>query len=417
MESGGRRGTVIAVAIVALAAGYGQFGAVAALGEVAKTFGHPIHGGSLVEQAGLSGTVLGVGLATLRLASVFGLPLAAAADRLGRRGTLIWWTILGLAATMAAATSPSYWWFVAIFALGRPLLSAAAALAQVVTAEISRPSRRAGALAFVSAGYGLGAGVNALTHSALRGIAGFRILFLTSMIPLVIVIFVAKLIPEPVRSSEADDVVKPRFAMVGPGLGLRLTTVMGLILATSIISAPASSFVYLYAENVTHLAKGVESAMIVSAALVGLFGLMLGRRVADDIGRRPAIAIGVSGIAGGTLVTYSGGRPAVVIGFLLGVLATGFLAPAGTAFPNELFPTSVRASVAGWGIVAGVAGAVIGLILFGTIADRTGSFFIAAGITALAAVFSLLLVIRLPETRGTELVGTLGSDGALGKRE
>jgi hypothetical protein len=37
--------------------------------------------------------------------------------------------------TVAAAASPGYWWFVAIFACGRPLLSASNGLAQVTAAE------------------------------------------------------------------------------------------------------------------------------------------------------------------------------------------------------------------------------------------------------------------------------------------
>ena len=65
----GITGTVLAVAVVALAAGYGQFGAVSALGQVAAAFGHPVHAGTVAEQAGLSGAALGAGLAILRLAS------------------------------------------------------------------------------------------------------------------------------------------------------------------------------------------------------------------------------------------------------------------------------------------------------------------------------------------------------------
>ena len=76
---------VVALALMAFASGFGQGGAVAALGDVAKHFGHVVHGTTIADQAGLSGTVLGVGLAVLRLASLGGLPLAGLADRFGRR--------------------------------------------------------------------------------------------------------------------------------------------------------------------------------------------------------------------------------------------------------------------------------------------------------------------------------------------
>ena len=400
---------IIVVTVISLAAGYGQFGAVAALGDVARAFGHIVPGNSVVEQAGLSGTVLGVGLAVLRLASLGGLPLAALADRWGRRVTLVLWCVIGLVATMLAAASPSYWWFVVIFALGRPFLSATAALAQVVVAELSKPRGRATALAMVSAGYGLGAGINALTHSALRGVVGFRGLFLTTAIPLVAVVALANKFPEPTKD-DAIEAEKPRFGSVGRAALPRLVKVMVVIAATSAVSSPASSFVYLYAENVVHLPKGVESGMVALSALTGLAGLLGGRRVADQYGRRPAIGIGISGIALASLLLYSGGELAVVVGFLLGVAATGFLAPGGTAFTNELFATDVRASVAGWGIVASVTGGATALVIFGLIAQRWGSFEVAALVTFVPAILALWFLVQLPESLGTTLAGTIGSD-------
>ena len=97
---------VVAVALLALAAGFGQFGAVAALGDVAKTFGHLSSGASFADEAGLSGTVLGIGLAVIRLASLGGLPLAGLADRFGRRTMLVTTCAAGLLLTVAAALSP-----------------------------------------------------------------------------------------------------------------------------------------------------------------------------------------------------------------------------------------------------------------------------------------------------------------------
>ena len=399
---------IVVVTVISLAAGYGQFGAVAALGDVAKAFGHVVSGSSVVEQAGLSGTVLGIGLAVLRLASLGGLPLAALADRWGRRVTLVTWCVIGLAATMLAAASPSYWWFVLIFALGRPFLSATAALAQVVVAELSKPQGRATALALVTAGYGLGAGINALTHSALRGQVGFRGLFLTTVFPLIAVVLLAKKFPEPTKVDAIEE-GKPRFGSVGPGAITRLVKVMVVVAAASAVSGPAASFVYLYAENVVHLPKGTESLMVTVSALTGLAGLLAGRRVADQVGRRPAIALGIVGVAAASLLVYSGGQPSLVAGFLLGITATGFLAPGGTAFTNELFTTDVRASVAGWGIVASVLGGVIGLVAFGLLADRTGSFELAALVTFAPVIPALFFLTKLPETKGTTLLGTVGS--------
>ena len=402
---------LFALAVVAFASGYGQFGAVAALGEVARTFGHPVAGTSIADEAGMSGTVLGVGLAVLRLAALLGLPLAAIADRWGRKVTMVWWCTIGLLATMAAALSPSYWWFVALFALGRPFLSATSALVQVVTAELSSSSRRASALAVVSAGYGLGAGVNALVHSALRGSLGFRGLFLTAGLPLLAVALIARRIPEPVSDERVDAAMRPRFAWVHREDSSRLLRVLAILFVAGLVATPASSFVFLFAEDVVRISKGIESGMIILAALSGLLGLLAGRRVADVAGRRPAIAIGLGALAISSVILYSGGRLGVVAGYQAVVFASGFIAPAGTAYPNELFATQVRASVAGWGIVASVLGAVAGLVAFGGIVTVAGSFTTAAAATASSVIIALAILATLPETRGTELVGTLGAQG------
>ena len=80
---------VVAVAIAAFASGFAQFGVVAALGDVARGFGQVNVGATLADQAGLSGTDLGIGLAIMRLASLGALPITGLADRFGRRRMLL----------------------------------------------------------------------------------------------------------------------------------------------------------------------------------------------------------------------------------------------------------------------------------------------------------------------------------------
>ncbi|HKH88392.1 MAG TPA: hypothetical protein VKA05_06195, partial [Acidimicrobiales bacterium] len=97
---------IVAVALVALASGFGQYGASAALGDVAKGFGRIVHGATIADQVGLSGTELGLGLAVIRLASLGALPVAGLADRLGRRRMLLATASIGLTLTVLAAASP-----------------------------------------------------------------------------------------------------------------------------------------------------------------------------------------------------------------------------------------------------------------------------------------------------------------------
>ncbi len=160
--------------LAALFASFAQFGAVASLNDVAHHFGHVSPSGSLRGVVGLSGSMLGIGLGVLRLASLAALPLASLADRWGRTRVLRRAMLIGLLATAAASLSPSYWFFVLCFALARPLLSAASALVQVITVEFSTSAQRIHRLAIMAAGAGIGAGLSAILHGIIRGPGSFR---------------------------------------------------------------------------------------------------------------------------------------------------------------------------------------------------------------------------------------------------
>ncbi|MGA2521571.1 MAG: MFS transporter [Acidimicrobiales bacterium] len=396
---------VVGLALMALASGFGQFGAVSALGDVAKHFGHVVHGTSVADQAGLSGTELGVGLAVLRLASIGGFPLAGLADRFGRRAVLLVTCCLGLAFTVLAAASPGYWWFVVIFALGRPLLSATNAVAAVGAAEETASSDRAKAVALVAAGYGVGSGLTAVIYGVSQSTLGFRGLFLLAVVPLAAVYFIRRWLVESGRytlSVASGEHVVPVFGAVGPRYRRRLLIVATLAFAVAIVTGPANSFVFVYAQNVLKMSGDQRAVMVVVASLFGLTGLLGGRVLADRVGRRPTCAVSMVAVAVTGVIAYSGSRTALLVGYELGVLSAATFAPAAGALVNELFPTSVRASVAGWNVAASVAGAVLGLLAFGAVADVGNRFAVGAVATFLPTVPFIGLFLLLPETKGHE---------------
>jgi MFS family permease len=395
----------VAVAFVTLAAGFGQFGAIASLGDVAKSFGHITHGTSIAEQAGLSGTELGIGLAVIRLASLGGLPLAGLADRMGRRRTLLAACGLGLAFTALAALSPGYWWFVGIFALGRPLLSTSASVSQVAAAEQTGTNDRAKAVALIAAAYGVGAGLIAIIHSLGGSGLGFRGVFALSIVPLVLLLAVRRRVAEPDRfavASQARERPLPVLGAVGRAFRRRLLIVAAVTFAVAVITGPANSFLFLYAENILGMSGLTTAAMVATAGIGGLVGLTAGQALADRLGRRPTAALGMVGIAALGILTYSGSRVGAMAGYVFGVFAGSVFAPAAGALVNELFPTSVRASVAGWQVAASVLGAVAGLLAFGAVADVGNRFGLAALTVFLLAVPAAVLFLFVPETNGRE---------------
>lgn len=363
------------------------------------------HGATFADQAGLSGTALGIGLAIIRLASLGGLPITGLADRFGRRMMLLMTVGAGLVLTAVAAVSPSYWWFVAIFACGRPLLSATNGLAQVEVTEQTASADRAKAVALVAAGYGIGAGAIAIVSSLASHALGFRGVFALALVPLALLPLLRRWIKEPDRFAVAAAEAKhpiPVFGAVARPFRRRLVVVVLLAFAVNMITGPANSFVFLFAENFLHQPGVVTAAMVLGAGIAGFAGLLAGRWLADRVGRRTTGALAMAAVALLAVLAYSGSAPALIVGYILGVLAASVFAPAIGALTSELFPTPVRASVVGWSLAAGVLGAAVGLVVFGSVA-RAGLPFVVAGlVTFLPAVPVMGLFWVLPETRGRE---------------
>ncbi len=409
---GWRHPSVLVAALLSVFSGYGQFSATAALPDVAAAFGEQTTGASIAAQVGLSGTTLGIGLALIRLASLAALPLSQRADRHGRRVVLLVVTALGLTFTALSALSPSYWWFVALFALGRPLLSTTNAVAGVVAAEETRSSDRAKAVALITAGYGLGAGIPIV----LRGIAdavgaelSFRVLFGLAGVLLLVVPLAARVLEEPDRRARlllpAGVGPSPavRLGHVPPALRPRMVVVAGTALTIALATGPFNTYLFVFAESVAGVPAGALTWVGPAAGVLGLAGLLIGRQLADRLGRRWT-AVGTHALVGLCgLLTYSGPGWGAITGYLLTVLIAAAYAPAAVALGSEVFPTSMRATAAGWVTVAGTVGAVVGLLAFGWLADALGSFLAAAAVIATPVVLTAVAYRLLPETRGLEL--------------
>jgi putative MFS transporter len=408
---GWRHPNVLAAAAVAVAVGFAQFGVTAILADVAETFGEVTGDESIRAQVGLSATTLGIGLAVIRGSSLASLPLTGLADRHGRRRTIIWYASAGLALTVAAAASPSYWAFVAIFALGRPLLSSTNALGGVIAAEETRASDRSKAIALVTAAYASGAGIVAMVRAPLGEDASFRVVLLLALVPLVAMPFLRRLVVEPQRYTAARAAtsgtptarVRARLGAVPRAQRRRLCVLAGLTLAINLVTGPVNTFLFVFAESVLGASRGQSALAVVGAAPMGLAGLWIGRWSADRLGRRVTAGVAQTGLAAAGVLTYSGVLPAFYAGYLLTIFSGGIYGPAMGALSAELFPTTTRATAAGWLTVASVVGAVSGLVIFGVSSDAFGSFTAGAALIGVPVAAAALAFRLLPETRGMEL--------------
>jgi MFS transporter, YNFM family, putative membrane transport protein len=396
----------VALFFVAMAAGFAQFGAVASLADVARHFGHHASTHSLQSVVGLSGSALGIGLAVLRLASLGALPLASLADRWGRTTVLRRTLLVGLVITAFASLSPTYWVFVLCFALARPLLSTTSTIISVVTVELSSAKRRIDRLVIVSAGAGIGAGLAAILHGIIRGADSFRWLFALAVVPIVFVTPLLRRVPEPVVRS--DDAPLARLGSIPMGMRGSVAIVGVMVFIIGVVSGPASGFTFVYGESVLKIRPEVVALVVALSALTGLAGLLLSRYSARVFGRRWTVALGTLVTALTAAIAYGGGKSAFVVGYMSGVFAGGLLAPAIAALSTEIFAHRFRATAAGWIVVAGVLGAMAGLLVFGLIADSVhvtgaGSLRLPALLTFLPLLPLLGLLARLPESSKMEL--------------
>lgn len=394
---------ILAAAALSVASGFAQFGIFTALGDVATAFGQG-SGGGVAAQLGISATTLGLGLALIRLAALGALPLSALADRRGRKLVLLACSAVGLALTAFASLAGGYWTFIALFALGRPLLSATNSVVGVIAAEETRSADRAKAIALITAAYGTGAGLPALIRP-LPGV-GFRDLFALALVPLLLLPLLARVIEEPdrfARLAAASRANRLGLGAVHRSLRGRLGLLLGLTFTATFWATPVNSYVFAYSENVLGVTEETTRLVVVAAAALGLAGLLFGRWAADHWGRRrTCVALHVIAGAAG-VVTYAGAFPVAVAGYLLGLMAGSAYAPAIGALSAEIFPTAERATAAGWLTAASAAGAVTGLVVFGVAADQLASFAAAATVVSLPVVLTAGLYLRLPETVGMEL--------------
>lgn len=392
--------SMAALGVVAIGAGMGQFAITAVIGDVARHFGAPGAGQDLSQQLGLTGTTIGIALALVRLASLASLPGAALADRLGRRRVVLASLTIGLALTVGSAMAPSFWWWVAIVALARPWLSTTNAVSGVTAAEAVATRHRTWAVSFIAAAYAIGTGAVSIPRSFLP--PGHEWVMVLVGLPLLAMPWLLRAVREPaIAAGQAHHATGLPGAVPTAHVGT-LVRVVVVTAGLAVATGPGFTYVFLFGEGILGFSPATMAIIVLLAAPVGLVGLLVGRWLADVAGRRPAVVVGLVGIAIGFAAAYQGTQVLLVVGYLVGILSGAAVGPGLGAMSAELFPTTIRATVAGWLAAAGVVGAVIGLAAFGALADAIG-FGGAALVLAVVPVAATVALVGVPETRELEL--------------
>lgn len=363
---------IVGASLITMYAGAAQFGVTAVLGDVAVAF-DVATSAEVEDTVAMSAGALGVGLAIIRFAGAGALFGAVIADRLGRRAVLLGAAALGLVATGVATFMPTFWTFVALLALGRPMLTTTNAVVPVVASEEAATENRTAALAFMSAMYAGGAGVVSVVRSFGDGLDYQTVLLGASAMALTLPL-VGRLVRDSPTSVKHADVERPRFGFVDREYVRPLLIIALLGALTNVVTAPGLTFFFLFGEQVLSQSPGQMAVLVVLAGPIGLAGLLAGRWAGDRIGRRTTSALGTAAAPLAAVWTYSGDDLALRVGYLCMIFALAFLGPPVAALLNEVVPTETRATANGWVGTAAVFGGVGGLAGFGFLIDAMPSY-------------------------------------------
>lgn len=342
----------------------------------------------------------GVGIAgsVVRAGIILVLPVAALADRAGRRRMVTAMAVVAPIVTASGALAPSFPVLVTTQAIGRPLGLALDFLVAVVAAEEMPRNSRAYAVSILAMASGLGAGVAVMALPLADLSAGsWRLVYVVALIWLVAAVDIARRLPETKRFE--------RPHVVGPRLDRRRFAVIATVaLLTNLFVAPASLFQNGYLEDVRSFsATTIAIFTIVTATPAGI-GLIVGGRVADVRGRKLLIATVLPLATALGVVSYSIGGPLMWgATFLAGTLG-GVTYPALAVYRTELFPTGNRGRAAGLLTATALLGGIAGLLVMGTLLDRDWSHGRVMALLASAQLVVIVVVLRwYPETAHQEL--------------
>ena len=351
--------------------------------------------GGSESQAGEIRAVVGVG-------AVLGFLLAAQADRIGRRRLLLV-TIGGYTvATLATAAAQSLLWLAVAQFFAQVFLAGEWAVSMTIIVEEFHHRERGRALGAVTAMDTLGGiSVGVLAFLGLQNTAlSWRGFYLVGIIPLIVVAVMRRGLFESRRYERVADVERRTHHLDMTKLTepwrpefRRNLLVVGLMHFFRYAATAAAVFWFsFYAQNEVGLSFSTTGLYIAAAGIVGGIGYVVGGRLMDRWGRRPAFLLYMAGsvVFGAWLFQiHSAGLmlPVLCLAIFFGLGATSIT----SALSTEFFPTYVRSRAAAWCRNAfEIPGGIFGPLVVGLLGDhRTGP------VGSIGDAMSLLFVVCL----------------------
>lgn len=396
------RGLLCVIAGLGYASGVG--GSVAPL--LAADFG--------LDDAGIARLYAWIGVASLG-----SLPLGLAADRFGRRRTLLAGATLLPLAALASALAPSLGAYVCAQLVVCATSSALLATANIAIAEQLSAARRARGHGIAGSVFTCATAAPLLLAAAIAAVPNdWRIVWATAALPLLALPFVARDLVEttPWHAAVArGEVGRARIASLFAATHRARTLAIGAaIVCVSAVESATRTWLLYHQVRGLGLDPAIATAVLVCGGGLGLAGFGLGGRLADRFGRRAAFAGASSAFALAVFGYYAlaanagAWRLPVLFASVIGISGAGGAAlVAFRAAATELFPTALRGALGG---VLAVGSAVGWWIAMQTVSELSGTLGgigpAIAALTACALPIAALCLWSVPETAGADLEAT-----------
>jgi MFS family permease len=359
-------------------------------------------------QAGLLST------ATLLLSSLGGWVAGIMADRFGRvqvlKLTIFWFAFF----TFLSGFTQNFSQLLVVRGLQGLGFGGEWAVGAALMGETIGARFRGRAVGTVQAGWAIGWGISVLLFtilfSRLPQQLAWRVMFWIGILPALLIVYIRGKVQEPEIYRAFGDRTKGKLTDIFSS-GQLGTTLLAALMALGAQGGyhAISTWLPLYLSGTRKLSVlhtgGYLSVMILGAFL----GYLTAAHLADAIGRKPTLILFAAG-SFLTVIGYAGfpisNHLMLVLGFPLGFFPSGSFSPMGAYF-SELFPTSMRASGAGFVYNFGRGVGALFPTLVGYLSGRT-SLGVAISVFASGAYLIMILgVLLLPETRGRPLPDSL----------
>jgi AAHS family cis,cis-muconate transporter-like MFS transporter len=320
-----------------------------------------------------------------------------AADRFGRVRVVVWTILLFSVATTALAMTQSYWQFAAVRFVSALGLGAEYVVSNTLMAEYVPTERRTTVLGTLQAGWSAGYVVAALLAGAIIPVYGWRPLFATALLPVLLALFIRRAVPEPPGWQSARTAASVGHASQWKAVFAtpQRRRVFVLWTATSCFLQfgyyGVNNWLPTYIVSELHFDFTRMTGYLVSTYLAMILGKIVAGYLADLVGRRWMYAFGGLSTAVFLPVIVLLNTPENVIvlltvfGFLYGV-------PYGVnaTYMTESFETHIRGTAVGGAYNLGRVGAAIAPALLGVIATE---YSIGAGMMVMGAAYFLTGIV------------------------